>query len=505
MTLRDYLKIFWQRLWVILAVTVLAAGVVFLVTPARASDEPPVSSYTATATLLATSEKEPLGRIALFVTTGDIPVKAAKKLDFADDPALLVQQVTVESDPVSNSITISATDADAKVATARANAFADATVDQFSGRKGTKVELLQAATPIPNKPLGGAVVPPNRWVRTGLGAAVGLILGMALAIVLDHLDSSLRTREEIAAATGLPIIASVPKLPRSERRSHAILTHTTPLSAYADGYRAARSALRHALPPDSSAGGGRVFLVTSALAGEGKTTSAANIAASFAETGQNVIAIDADFRKPDLNLMFDVPQGAGASDFLVDHTSAQRLGIVRPTNVDRVKIITAGTQLDHPASLTSRMGSLVKAARQNADVVIIDASPILVASDAFDLLPLVDAVALVSRSRKLTDVAAARVAELLGRFDVPVAGIVVVGAPADAAAGYGYGYGYGYGQDRRSKRKGRKDTPVEPAPTPAAPPAPTPAPSRPLTDAAPHPDAQPGSTGVTPARRAKSD
>lgn len=505
MTLRGYLKIFRQRWWIILACTALAAAVVFIVSPQKVSDQPPSSSYTATATLLVSTQPgeagEPLGRVALYVSTGEVPRAAAERLGYEGDPAVLAQQVTVTPDSVAQALTISSTNADAQVAADRANAFADSAVAYFDQRGGaTTVEVLQAATPIANAPTGGAVLPPNRWLRVLLGGLVGLLLGLALAIVLDHLDTRLRSRDEIHDAVGLPIVSEIPKLSRSERQS-GIVVSQSPLSMYADGYRAARSALLHMPSKPLEFGGqakrgriagqwgqneefgtgseslarsaGKVIMITSALAGEGKTTSAANIAASFAETGQRVLVIDADLRSPSIHELFEVPQGAGVSDFLTQRGALELVGLVRPTSVEGVGIVTAGTQLQHPESLTSRMRPVIDAARELADVVIVDASPVLGASDALDILPLVDSVLLVVRSGRLTAGAAHRVAELLGRFHVPVAGVIVIGAPADTADGYGYGYGYGgagygYGYGEKGKRGKRRPLAVTEEPSRAA-------------------------------------
>lgn len=500
MTLHGYVAIFRRRWWVVAAATIAAALVMFILTPAKPSDAPPASTYTATATLLAEtapavggagqapSQTMSLGRLALLITTGEIPRLAAERLGFGGDPALLAREVVVTPDQQGGAVTISATDQDSQIAADQANAFADATVEYFETQGGTsRVTILQEATPLPNKPSGGAVIPPNRGFRTLLGALVGMLLGLALAILVDHLDRRLRTRDEIHQAVGLPVVAEVPKLPRSERQPGSIVVSEAPLSAYADGYRAARAALLH-MPSkpiefDGSAprrpgravgqwgqseefgagaeplarSTGRVVMITSALASEGKTTTAANIAASFAETGKRVLVVDADLRSPDINQLFDVPQGAGVSDYLIHEEAAPLSSYVRPTNVEGVGIVTAGTQLQHPESLTSRIEPLISAARQLADIVVVDASPILGASDAFDILPLVDTVLLAVRSGRLTEAAAQRVAELLGRFHVPVAGVVVIAAPSDSSDGYGYGYGkgYGYGEKRVKGKRSR--------------------------------------------------
>lgn len=509
MKLRDYIRIFRQR-WIVIAVcTAVAALVLFVVTPVRASKEPPVKSYTATATLIvgASAQASPaqaqssssLGRVALLVTTGDIPRQAAKTLGYAGDPAVLATQVVVTPDQIGGAVKIAATDTNGDTAATRANAFADATVGYFTEQKnGTTITILERATPLPNKATGGAVIPPGRGARTLLGALVGLLFGLALAIVLNHLDGRLRTTKQIQQALDMPIVADIPRLKRGGR-GRGIVVHDSPLSAYADGYRAARSALVHA-PVRSGAsirprrasvqgtdgrarldqGGafgdvetlgarqdsrwdtpeGMAVLVTSAFAGEGKTTTVANLAASFAETGQSVIVLDADLRSPDAHELFDVPQSAGISDYLFrpDETSLEALA--RPTSIEGVRVITAGTQLDHPEALTSRLAPVISGVRQLADVVLVDASPVIGASDGFDILPLVDSVLLVARSGRLTEPSAKRVSELLHRFQVPVTGVVVIGAPVEGSGygyGYGYGSGYGYGEKpRKGRTKGRR-------------------------------------------------
>src|SRR5690606_2294596 len=117
-----------------------------------------------------------------------------------------------------------------------ANAFADETVAFFKsnppGVGNANVSILQEATPIPNASGGGFVIPPDRGTRAALAAALGLLVGLALTVLLDRLDSRLRTRAEIADALRLPIIAEVPKLGRAERRRPTIGVAQEPLSPY---------------------------------------------------------------------------------------------------------------------------------------------------------------------------------------------------------------------------------------------------------------------------------
>ncbi|GGB70037.1 protein-tyrosine kinase [Knoellia flava TL1] len=479
MTLQDYIKVFRHRWMVILVCALVAGAVTWFVTPASADTTKKVGSYAATATILvgSTDPENPnpnMGRIPLYMTTGEIPRRAAAAVGYDGDPALLARGLTVTPDVVAAAITVSATASDGSRAAAVANAFATETVKFFRersrpGAENVAVSILQAASPVPvANSDGGFVVPPGRGPRTAIATVLGLLAGLALALLLDRLDSRLRTRQEIHGALRMPIIAEIPRLRRSERHQGAIAVAEDPLSNYSDGYRAARTALVHTtgqiMPGDytprrSAAGarpaakGARLILVTSAHAAEGKTTSVANLAASFAETGQRVLVLDADLRSPDAHNVFDVPQGAGISDFLSDPSDDASLGsVVRPTSVPGVRIITAGTSLAHPASLASRLGSLLEEVRGMADVVLIDTAPLLEASDVFDILPMVDTLLLVVRSGRLTELAGNRVAELVGRFQVPVSGVILLGAPEKRADAYGYGYG----ENRQSKRKAKR-------------------------------------------------
>lgn len=489
MTVLEYWKVVRHRWVLLVACALIAAAVAWLTTPASGDTTRNVGSYTATATVLAGPrageqgsasqfETISLGRVALFITVGEVPVRAARVLGYTGDPALLASGLTVDTKKGSQAVTIAASASDGDRAAEVANAFTDEAVRYFDeGHVGTgniSLTVLQRATPIPKETNAFITIPSSRPVRAGLAALLGLLIGFGIALVLDRLDSRLRTRQEVHDALGMPVVAEVPRLKRVHRIAGKLPVVEEPLGEYANGYRSARTALMHIpgqkMPGEWTPKGSvitdenevaltpaRVILVSSAFESEGKTTSVANLAASFAETGRRVLVLDADLRSPDAHNQFDVPQGAGISDFLTGTAGTSIEPLLRPTSVRGVQIVTAGTRLDHPAALASRMAPLIEQARHLAEVVIVDSPPLLAASDVFDVLPLVDTVLLVVRSGRLTEPAGNRVAELLGRFQVPVTGIVLLSAPVRRSEGhvtrYGYGYGYGYGEDPRKKER----------------------------------------------------
>lgn len=505
MRAQDYWKVI-RRKWPVMVACAVAAGLVmWLITPANPPEVIRVTNYTATSTVLVDSVSDATGmpgasldRVSLFITTGEVPRRVAERVGYTDDPALLANRITVTPNPSSGSMTLSMTGSDSEYVTSVANAFTEEAIAFFesdpAGVGQVRLSVLQEATPIPVVASGGFTLPPSRALRTSFAALLGLLIGFGLALVLHQLDSRLRSRDEVYEALRMPVVAEIPKLGRGDRESTRILVADQPHGVYADGYRTARAAIMHTASLSFGRGkvteeldrvpGAKIVLVTSAQAAEGKTTSIANLGASFAETGQSVLVLDADLRSPDLHQLFDVPQGAGISDFLYDPSSTQLSALARPTSVPGVKIITAGTQLAHPASLATRMGVLLEEARKLADVILIDTAPLLAASDVFDLLPLVDTVVFVVRSGRLTEGAAQRVSELLGRFHVPVTGAVLVATPTGKNDGYGYGYGYGSRSDdnkarRRATRKklGEREAADE---RPAMPPTPAPAPGGPV-------------------------
>jgi capsular exopolysaccharide synthesis family protein len=178
--------------------------------------------------------------------------------------------------------------------------------------------------------------------------------------------------------------------------------------------------------------------VTSARSGEGKTTVTVNLAAALAEAGQRVLVLDSDFHKPEVHRFLDVPNGPGLSDLVHTEENAQQLpALSRPTSIESVRLVTAGTMTEQPPALPMRIGELLSEARGLADVVLVDSPPMLVGNDAMDLMPYVDTVLVACRSGRTTREQAERASELLARMRVPVIGAALV-ASRSASPAFGY-------------------------------------------------------------------
>ncbi len=279
---------------------------------------------------------------------------------------------------------------------------------------------------------------------------VGLGLGAALALAVERFDTRLRGRAATESALGVPVVASVPALAHRLRGRHEVTTAVDPLSGVAESYRSLRAAVQ-LLPSrpltrsdlygevtaedEPAVRDPRVLLFVSANAREGKTTSLVNLASTLAETGRSVIVLDCDFRHPEAHLYLGVPGGRGLSDLLAADRDLPLTSVLQPTGLPAVRLAPAGTSTEHPGALMGLMGRLVDEARGLADVVLVDAPPALVASDAVDLMPLVDTAVVVIREGRTGRADAERLASLLGQLRTPVLGAVLV-ATRDAGASY---------------------------------------------------------------------
>lgn len=316
----------------------------------------------------------------------------------------------------------------------------------------TGLQVIQPPVAIPVRPNASAA-PSSPTARYLIALVLGLLLGIGLALLLERLDTRIRSREEAGDSFELPVLAEVPMIPRSSRDT--VVTANGATSVEAESFRllaaeisrgAVGAAGQHAGegprpaaapgPPRSRrvrSGRPSAILVTSGGPSEGKTTVAGNLAGTLAEAGNRVLVLSCDLRLPAIHRMFGVPNDVGLVDRLGSRADGDAIleGCVWKTPVPGVRLVPTG-EIAHraPGELLSSddMVDLLTEARQSADIVLIDTSPILTTSDATYLLSIVDAVVVVARAGKTTKAVAARTSEILRRFKAPVAGVVLNGS-----------------------------------------------------------------------------
>ena len=296
------------------------------------------------------------------------------------------------------------------------------------GQNRIRGDLAQSGEPVATTNDSGSDRFSGPVSRGILGALLGIMLGLGIAIGLDRLDRRLRTREEVEAAFGMPVLAEVPVLTPAQRRSQGILSASAPLSRTAEAYRAARSSLMFQRSTEAREADGDALVVMVGSAGpkEGKTTTSANLAAVFAETGARVLAINCDFRRPTLHTYFDLAN------------EPRRVFETTIPGVWTITDVTAGPSSTNPALVVEEQRRLVASARSRFDVIVLDTAPLLTTNDATEVMPSVDLVVLTCRSGTTTADSAQRTRELLARIAAPTSGVILLGSEASSNDYYYY-------------------------------------------------------------------
>ena len=290
---------------------------------------------------------------------------------------------------------------------ARAKRIADSYAEVFItfSRAALEQTTKAAVTRAGLAPLPASPVRPKPTLYTLVAALLGAGLGLALAFLRDRLDRRIRTADEAEAAFDEPILARVPRRGRSD----------TSRFAFQEAFRILRTNLRFLTRAGEEA---RAVAVTSWSAGEGKTTTAANLAIAAAETGARVLLVEADFRRPALQREVagsaSGPLQPGFSNYLVDAATLDE--VIHETDLPGVQIIPAGPLPPSPSGLleAGRAHDAVEAFKRRADVVIFDCPPLSVGAEAAVIGSWMEVVLLMVDLTSSTD---SGVREAIGRLD----------------------------------------------------------------------------------------
>ena len=300
------------------------------------------------------------------------------------------------------------------------------------------VQVLEVARP-PVRPTS-----PQRPRTLAIALLGGLALGVGLAFVRERFDQRLRDPEEVAEALGLSVLGVVPHMEgnltvsaRGQQVQHEAM------SEVAEAYRTLRTAIYFGGTKSL-----RTILVTSPAPGDGKSTSASNLAIAMAQAGHRTVLVDCDFRKPVQHKVFELEAAVGLTTVLA--TKAKLRDAVRPTPVDRLYVLPCGPIPSNPSEiLTGKpFEQLMNALTEAFDRVVIDSPPVAPVSDAQILAASADAVVLVVRTNKSTRRVSTYAVDALQKVGANILGVVVNDMPRRHGR-YGYYYGYGYGNDEK--------------------------------------------------------
>jgi capsular exopolysaccharide synthesis family protein len=312
-------------------------------------------------------------------------------------------------------------------------------VDVAGGVGANNVFIVDKAT------LPGGPSSPNLSRALMMSVVFGLGLALALALLLEHLDDTVRSPEDAERISGLVTLGIIPKVAAGATDAEL----ANPRSHTSEAYRSLCTALQLA----TESGLPKTLLVSSAGPGEGKSTTALTVARHFANVGLKVLLVDADMRKPTLHLRLGLENSSGLSNYLTG--ACEPPEVLQQTDTPNLAFMASGPIPPNAADLlgTSRLLSLLSVGLEVFDLIVVDSPPVMGLADAPLLASMVAATIFIvgagqvrtklirAAVRRLQVSRATLIGTVITRFDMRHS------YGYDYGYGYGYGYGSGYGED----------------------------------------------------------
>ena len=471
MTLHDYLTIL-RRSWPVILIativgTLIALGLSLAMTPV----------YQATSQLFVSVKSAGAAGDAY---TGGLFVQQRVKsyVDVVDSPAVLepvieelgldstyiglASQVSATTPPNTVLLNVSATDTSPAQAAKIANAVAASYANEIARLEGAKTTMDGLPrlggngnqTPVQATVIKPAEVPtaaifPRTQLNVLLGALLGLLVGVGIAVLRFTLDTSVKSSEELeqsADSTTLGVVTFDP-----DAKTNPLVTlRGTPR---AEAFRSIRTNLQYVdvdNPP-------RTVVITSSLPAEGKSTTACNLAIAVAQAGSKVLLLEADLRRPKVAEYLGVDGSRGLTDVLIGQATLDNTIIHWQRGL--LDFLPAGAIPPNPSELLAshQMADLLAELAKRYDLVILDAPPLLPVTDAAILSTAADGAILVARHGTIKREQVADSADALRQVNARIFGTVLNFVPVRKRRKYGYGYEYGYGYGYEPRESG-KDT-----------------------------------------------
>jgi succinoglycan biosynthesis transport protein ExoP len=275
-------------------------------------------------------------------------------------------------------------------------------------------------------------VRPAKSKNIMLSVIVGLTLGIGLAFLLEYMDNTIKTHEDIEQRVQLPFLGTIPTIrfnsqdngkesEPSSSENKDLITSTHPRSTSSEAYRSVRTSALLSTPESPP---GKI-LIASAVPYEGKTITAANLAITMAQAGGKTLLLDTDLRKPRIHQIFTLDNTTGLSNIIT--TGQDPLSFIKKTDIPNLNVLTSGPIPPNPAELlgSNRMHELMKTFAANFDRIILDSPPLIVVTDASILSTICDGVILVVQANRTGLDVIQRGKELLQDVNARIIGVVL--------------------------------------------------------------------------------
>lgn len=472
LSLLKFLKLLRSR-WITVCVTTLLAvlagvAITLLTTPLYQASTRLFVSTTSGASASELYQGNRLSQDRVFsyseILTGEtLAQRTIDKLGLAMSPEALQKHVTASAKPNTVLIRVEVLDESAVRARDIANALSDEFVVMVreletppDGTSPNARVVVEKRASIPNNP-----VIPKTARNIGAGLALGVMLGICLAVLRELLDNTVKDRQTLEEITGVGLVGTIPL--DKARRTEPAISFDKDNSTIAESFRKVRTNLQF-LAVDNPP---RVIVVTSSMPNEGKSVTAINIALALAEAEHDVALIDGDLRRPMLDKYLGLIGSVGFSTVLSGAASLS--DVLQKTRFPGLTVLTSGAVPPNPSELLGSLAAekVLSEMRANFDYVIVDSSPLLAVTDAAILATNSDGALIVARFGQTKREQLAHVVGNLRDVGAPLLGAIFAMAPSRGSASYSYSY-YGNAGARQPSSPAPPDDPATPDHSPSS-------------------------------------
>jgi capsular exopolysaccharide synthesis family protein len=378
---------------------------------------------------------------AELITSPRVLEPVIETLGLDDTAASLAARVEAEQPPDTVLITITVSDESPDLAARTADEIAHSLsmivpeLERSAGEAAASVTISTVRdAAVPARP-----VSPNATVFLAIGIFLGAFLGVGLAVLRERLDTRIRTQADVQKLTDASLIGAITF--DEDVTDRPLIVQESPHSPRAEAFRRLRTNLQFL----EVAGAPRVFVITSALPGEGKSTTSINLAITLADAGARVLLVDADLRRPSVSRYLGLEGSVGLTTVLIGRVRHE--DAVQPWGPENLAVLPSGQVPPNPSELlgSTHMSALLAEVGEAYDVVLVDTAPLLPVTDGAILAKMTGGAVVVvgagiTHRPQLTEALAA-----LDTVGAKVLGVVVNRLAPAERSGYGYGGYYAYG------------------------------------------------------------
>lgn len=321
---------------------------------------------------------------------------------------------------------------------------------EASTTSGVQVVDPPAVFKVPTKP--------KRLMNTGYALLIGLFLSISSSFVIEYLDRTVKTPQDVKDKIGLPLLGEIPLIDSSRKRKRELsindlIIHQDSTSTVAEAFRTLRTNL-HYLAPEKKL---KSLVISSAIPKQGKSFIVANLALTLSQMGDKTLIIDADLRKSGVEKIFEIERKPGLSDVVIGKISWKEA--VKSTRYENLYLLSSGNIPPNPVELlaSDKMSDILSQIEDEYEHILLDTPPVLPLTDAVVLSQKADGAILVLRYQKVEIEAVIRARERFQSVDVPILGVVLNGVEISRLhSSYYYYYRYYqdyYGKEGKKHRK----------------------------------------------------